>query len=254
MKWSLTMSYHPQVDGQTEVMNQGLKISIRAYINPECDNWSDLLDILALSYNSSPHMATEFLPAYLLRGYHPITGSTLLTSPQAIGQDDVHEASWEVLDEKVLHLAEAFKAKQRKAQDTLLLSQIFQRKVYNKDRLTWEFQEGDKVAINQESLGLFRDEKGQGDKLLTKYKGPFEIIQKLSSVSYRLCMPASFGMHPVLNIEHLEKYQESPEEFGERSKIRMKWMDFEELPEYQVECIVAESWRKGRNSKHIPIY
>ena len=67
-------------------------------------------------------------------------------------------------------------------------------------------------------------------------------------------MPASFGMHPVLNIEHLEKYQESPEEFGERPKIRMKWMDFEELPEYQVECIVAESWRKGRNSKHIPIY
>ena len=31
-------------------------------------------------------------------------------------------------------------------------------------------------------------------------------------------------------------------------------MDFEDLPEYQVDRIVAESWRKGRNGKCIPIY
>ena len=31
-------------------------------------------------------------------------------------------------------------------------------------------------------------------------------------------------------------------------------MDFKELPEYQVERIMAESWRKGRNGKQIPIY
>lgn len=110
MKRSLTMSYHPQADGQMEVMNQGLEISIRAYISPERDNWSDLLDILALSYNSSPHTATGFAPAYLLRGYHPITGSTLLTSPQAIGRDDIRKDYTEVLDEKALHMAEAFEA------------------------------------------------------------------------------------------------------------------------------------------------
>jgi hypothetical protein len=27
-------------------------------------------------------------------------------------------------------------------------------------------------------------------------------------------MPASYGIHPVLNIAHLEKYQASPTEFG----------------------------------------
>ena len=66
MKRSLTTSYHPQADRQTEVMNQGLEISIRAYIGPERDDWSDLLDVLALSYNTSPHTATGFTPAYLL--------------------------------------------------------------------------------------------------------------------------------------------------------------------------------------------
>ena len=110
------------------------------------------------------------------------------------------------------------------------------------------------MVINRKNLGLLKDEKGWGDKLLNRYEGPFEIIQKLSSVSYHLRMPASFGMHSVLNIEHLERYQESPEEFGERPKIKLKQMDFEELPEYQVERIVAESWHKGRNGKRIPIY
>jgi hypothetical protein len=47
-----------------------------------------------------------------------------------------------------------------------------------------------------------------------KYDGPFEIIKKISPISYQLKMAASYGIHPVLNIAHLEKYQTSPE-FGE---------------------------------------
>ena len=47
-----------------------------------------------------------------------------------------------------------------------------------------------------------------------KYDGPFEIIQKLSAGSYQLRMPQSYGIHPILNITHLEKYQPSPTKFG----------------------------------------
>jgi len=40
--------------------------------------------VLALSYNSTPHTATGYAPAYLLQGYTPITGSTILHSPDSI--------------------------------------------------------------------------------------------------------------------------------------------------------------------------
>ena len=70
------------------------------------------------------------------------------------------------------------------------------------------------VLINPHSLSLLRAEKGQGKKLLMKYDGPFEIIKKISPVSYRLKMPALYGIHPVLNIAHLEKYQTSPPKFS----------------------------------------
>ena len=79
-------------------------------------------------------------------------------------------------------------------------------------------------------------------------------MKKVSAVAYRLRMPGSYGMHPVLNIEHLEKYQESPVEFGERPTLKTNRLDFDALPEYEVDRIVAERTRKGRNGRRIPIY
>jgi len=73
-------------DGQTEVLNQSLEISLRAYVGPSRDDWASYLDALALSYNSTPHTATGYAPAYLLRGYTPVTGSTILHSPNAINR------------------------------------------------------------------------------------------------------------------------------------------------------------------------
>jgi len=84
MKRALTTAYHPQANGQTEIMNQTLEISLRVYIGPDWDDWVSSLDGLALSYNSMPHTATGFAPGYLLRGYIPITGFSVIHSPKSI--------------------------------------------------------------------------------------------------------------------------------------------------------------------------
>jgi hypothetical protein len=81
MKRALTMAYHPQANGQTEIMNQMLKISLWAYIGPDQDDWVSNLDRLALSYNSTLRIATGCAPAYLLRGYVPVMGACLIHSP-----------------------------------------------------------------------------------------------------------------------------------------------------------------------------
>ena len=257
MRRSLTTSYHPQADGQTEILNQGLEISIRAYIGPDRDDWSNMLDALALSYNSSPHTATGFSPAYLLRGFQPITSGTIMSKSPSIDRTGIPnsgDTDQEILHNKALTLVDGFVAERMRARDALYLGQIFQKKWYNKGRLDQEFEKGDKVVINRKNLGLLRNEKGRGDKLLARYEGPFEIMEKISAVAYRLRMPASYGMHPVLNIEHLEKYQESPNEFGERPQARINRPNFDDLPEYEVDRIVAERTRKGRNGRKIPIY
>jgi len=84
MTRSLTTPYHPQANGKIEVLNQSLEISLQAYVEPSRDDWASYLDVLVLLYNSTPHTATGYAPAYLLQGYTPITTSTILHSLDSI--------------------------------------------------------------------------------------------------------------------------------------------------------------------------
>ena len=42
---SLTTAYHPQANGQTEVLNQSLEISLCAYFGPSRNDWVNYLEI-----------------------------------------------------------------------------------------------------------------------------------------------------------------------------------------------------------------
>ncbi|CDO78031.1 hypothetical protein BN946_scf184648.g3 [Trametes cinnabarina] len=174
----------------TEVLNQTLEIALRAYISQARDDWSDHLDGLMLSYNCSPHTATNFSPAYLLRGYTPMTESTTMRPDEGIprpfrrqlaeGGERVERVATDSSTHQVAdEMAERFAADRHRAQQALALGQAHQRKAYNKGRLRYEFEEGDFVVLNPHSLQLLRQETGRGRKLLMKYDGPFEIIQKL---------------------------------------------------------------------------
>src|SRR6202789_3423324 len=196
-----------------------------------------------------PHTATRFSPTYLLRGYTPVMGSTILHLLEPISRplkdkefpQSYHgTATLETLSERALEMTESFNADWHRAQEALMLGQHFQKRAYNQGRLALEFDIGDLVLLNPHSLSLLKNESGRVKKLLMKYDGPFEIIQKLSTVSYRLRMPGSYGIHPILNIAHLEKYQSSPAEFGEWPTKDLNWEDFNEMLEYEVERIITE--------------
>jgi len=73
--------------------------------------------------------------------------------------------------------------------------------------------------INVHSLKLPEVTQGKGIKMTKRFEGPFEITDKLSDITYRLRIPHEYDIHPVLSIAHLEKYNSSPEEFGERKQM-----------------------------------
>ena len=143
-------------------------------------------------------------------------------------------------------MSEAFHAACHWAQEALMLEQHFQRWSYNKVQLSFEFQEGDLVPLNPHSSSLLKNETGHGRKLLMKYDRPFEIIQKLTAVSYWLWMPKSYGIHLMLNIVHLKKYQPSHAKFSNWSTKSLNCANFNQLLEYQVEMIIADWRKKGR--------
>ena len=233
---AFTTAHHPQADGQTEVMNQLLEITLRAFIGPERDNWSQMLDVLQLSYNTSVHTTTKYTPAYLLRGYEPVTASLDKKYPSTVDRVELDSIDW----------VNELEAARNEAADSIRLAQAFQQRAYNRGRLNLEFEVGDQVLFNPHTLDLLRNVKGKGKKLLARYEGPFEIMQKISPLAYRLRMPASYGINPILNIAHLERYESSPLEFGDRPKNPKQRLDFEELPEFDVEGIIGQERVKVR--------
>lgn len=266
IKRALTTSYHPQADGQTEVLNQMLEIALRAYVDNSKD-WYVHVDGIMLAYNSTPHSATTFAPAYLLRGYHPLTRAMLMNPGTKIdrniqsgidannndsiitqGTVDIIEAT-NSTDQRATDILDQFIADRQRAMDALKLGQAYQKANYDKGRRDIEFAEEDLVLINPHSLELLKKEKGKGIKLLTRYDGPFEIIRKISPTTYQLKLPTSYGIHPIINIAHLVKYTSSPPEFGERQKKEMIRESFRELPEVEVEKIVDERIHKASGKK-----
>ena len=87
----------------------------------------------------------------------------------------------------------------------LLRAQQKMKKQVDKKRTDVEFQVGDSVFLKlqpyiQSSLAYRANQK-----LAFKYFGPFDIVEKVGSVAYKLVLPASSSIHPVFHVLQLKK-------------------------------------------------
>jgi len=69
-----------------------------------------------------------------------------------------------------------------------------------------EFEIGDHLFLKVSALkGSIRF--GQKGKLSSRFIGPFEVLQKVGSVAYRLASPSSLqGIHDVFHVSSIRKY------------------------------------------------
>ena len=58
----LSIAYHPQMDGQTERINQELEQYLRVFIDHRQEQWPDWLETTEFAYNNKIHSATKISP------------------------------------------------------------------------------------------------------------------------------------------------------------------------------------------------
>ena len=64
------MAYHPQMDSQTEYINQEVEVFLQYYVNYQHNNWSEQLSAVRYQYNNKKHVAIGHTPFKLNFGRH----------------------------------------------------------------------------------------------------------------------------------------------------------------------------------------
>eukprot|EP00253_Pinus_taeda_P023337 PITA_23337 len=70
-KLSFSSAYHPQRDGQTEVVNRSLGNLLRSLTAEHPKQWDQVLRQVEYAYNDSPNRSTGQIPFHIVYGMHP---------------------------------------------------------------------------------------------------------------------------------------------------------------------------------------
>lgn len=80
-KLLLSLTYHPQTDGQIEVVNKTLSTLLRGVLTKNLRKWEEWLSRVEFSYNRVVHSTTQFSPFEVVYGFNPLTPLDLLSLP-----------------------------------------------------------------------------------------------------------------------------------------------------------------------------
>ncbi|GJS03571.1 retrotransposon protein, putative, ty3-gypsy subclass [Tanacetum coccineum] len=192
----MSTAYHPQTDGQSERTIQTLEDMLRVCILDFRGSWDVHLPLVEFSYNNSYHSSVRCAPFEALYGRKcrsPIMWAEV-GEGQLIGPELVQETT-----EKISHIKDRLKA----ARDR-------QKSYADKRRKPLEFSVGDYVLLKVSPWkGVVRF--GKKGKLAPRFVGPFEIIEKVGPVAYRLDLPEELnGVHDTFHVSNLKKCLADP--------------------------------------------
>ncbi|GJS18402.1 putative reverse transcriptase domain-containing protein [Tanacetum coccineum] len=188
---NLSTAYHPQTDGQSERTIRPLEDMLRACVNDFGNGWDRYLPLVEFSYNNSYHTSIKAAPFEVLydrKCRSPVcwveVGEAQLTGPEII-----HETT-----EKIF-----------KIRDRMQAARDRQKSYADKRRRPLEFEVGDKVMLKVAPWkGVMRFRKC--GKLNPRYIGPFQIIERIVLVAYRLELPQELSrVHNVFYVCNLKK-------------------------------------------------
>ncbi|KAJ6847133.1 uncharacterized protein M6B38_285000 [Iris pallida] len=198
-------AYHPQTDGQSERTIQTLEDMLRACTLDFGGAWDDHLHLVEFSYNNSYHDSIKMAPFEALYGKKcrsPVcwadVGERQLLGPELVTQ--------------TVDIVKAIRSHLQAAQDR-------QKMWADKHRRILEFQPGDYVFLKiSPTKGTIRF--GTRGKLSPRYIGPFDILEKVGNVSYRLALPPTLeGVHNVFHVSQLRRYVSDPSHILDHSEI-----------------------------------
>ena len=189
---NLSSAYHPKIDGQIERVNQVMEDMLRMYVMDQQTQWEKYLPLVEFAYNNSHHSSIGMPP------YQALYGRPCRTP-----------LSWDRLEDRVLvgpELLQEMEEQVVQIRKRLKEAQDRQKSYADARRTDRSYEVGDRVFIrirpNKSTIRF-----GKGTKLSPRFIGPFEILERIGPVAYRLALPPHlYRTHNVFHVSVLRHY------------------------------------------------
>lgn len=228
VKQGLSTAFHPQSDGQTEIMNRYLQDMLRHYVSPLQDDWDCKLAAAEFAVNNSWHPTIGNTPFFLNYGQHPLT-------PVTIGTEQVVPSATAFVTDLESHIKDA--------RLCLKAAQDRQKAYADTKRREVEYQVGDLVLLSTKNIRLKKTQE-MARKLMPKWIGPLKVLAQVGPVAVRLEMPPHLKMHNVFHVNLVKPYHSGGHVFP------LPPLDYiDDEPVFKVETLLDTRIRKRGNRR-----
>jgi hypothetical protein len=183
--------YHPQTDGQTEIVSKWVEGYLRNYVAEQHKAWVRWLHLGEYCYNTTQHVSIGMTPFMALYNYDPLSFVEIaFCDNRAPMVQDWVQQSQDILRELKDHLHREKNQQKVKA---------------DKHKVECTFEVGNLVYLKLQPYMQASIKRSRAENLQPHFFGPYRINRKIGVVAYELELPQGNKIHNVFHVSCLKR-------------------------------------------------